>query len=164
VGTLIHPSGASGTFTLKLMMHGRSNVPGSEEACEGPHYINGLSRANLVSRYFANYTLISKGLGGPGMPGMTWTYDYSTARGSFAPCNGCIATKTVTITDPQAHVIQKTFGTRFRVDDGLLLAWLRDLPHSMRPSGPLLPVWRRRPNSFPWCFPIVTGRSPRAPC
>jgi RHS repeat-associated protein len=122
VGTLIHPSGASGTFTLKLMMHGRSNVPGSEEACEGPHYINGLSRANLVSRYFANYTLISKGLGGPGMPGMTWTYDYSTARGSFAPCNGCIATKTVTITDPQANVTQKTFGTRFGIDDGLLLA------------------------------------------
>lgn len=121
VGTITHPSGAVGNFGLKMTMHGRTNVPGSEEACEGPYYVNGLSKANLVSRYFATYALVAKTLSGPGLPAMTWAYAYSPAYGSFAPCNGCTGSKIVTITDPQGQVSQRTYGTEFGINEGLLL-------------------------------------------
>jgi RHS repeat-associated protein len=56
------------------------------------------------------------------MPAMTWNYAYSIAFGSFAPCNGCVNTKTVTVTDPLNNVIVNTYGTQFGVDEGLLLS------------------------------------------
>jgi RHS repeat-associated protein len=116
VGTIVHPSGAVGSFSLKMTMHGRTNVPGSEAACEGPSVP--AIQANLVSRHFASYSLIGKTLSGPGMPAMTWVYGYSAAFGDWAPSTG---TKTVTITDPKNHITRKTYGTAYGVNDGLLL-------------------------------------------
>jgi RHS repeat-associated protein len=113
VGTITHPSGAVGTFTLKATSHGRSNVPGSQSAC-------GLS-SNPISRYFAVRSLTSKTLSGPGLPAQTWTYSYSTGVGSYAPCNGCVNTKTVTIVDPQGNTTVNTYGTMVRLNEGLLL-------------------------------------------
>lgn len=110
-GTITHPSGAVGTFALKLTEHGRSNVPGTQTSC-------GTAR---VSRYFANYSLVSKTLSGPGMPAMTWSYAYGLAQGSFSPCNGCVSTKTVTVTDPLNNITRNTYGTQFGVNEGLLL-------------------------------------------
>lgn len=110
-GTITHPSGAVGTFNLKMTMHGRSNVPGTQATCS----------TALASRYFTIYSLVSKNLSGPGMPSMTWGYGYSEAIGSYAPCNGCTNTKTVAITDPNNNVTIKTFGTQFGINDGLLL-------------------------------------------
>lgn len=124
VGTLTHPSGAQGTFALKMTQHGRSNVPGTDEGCEGPHQENGVNHVNTVSRYFNNYALATKTLAGPGMPAMSWNYAYSAAYGSFGPCPapaGCIGTKTVTITDPLNNVIQNIYGTAFGINEGLLL-------------------------------------------
>ena len=112
--TITHPSGAVGSFTLKATYHGRSNVPGSQVTCG--------TTSNPVSRYFVSRSLSTKTLSGPGMAAMTWKYEYSLASGSFAPCNGCVATKTVTVTDPHDNVSVKTFGTRYGIDDGLLLA------------------------------------------
>ncbi|HEV8210130.1 MAG TPA: hypothetical protein VGP77_08425, partial [Vicinamibacterales bacterium] len=112
--TITHPSGAVGSFTLKATYHGRSNVPGSQVTCG--------TTSNPVSRYFVSRSISSKTLSGPGMAAMTWSYAYSVASGSFAPCNGCVATKTVTVTDPLNNASVKTFGTRFGVDEGLLLS------------------------------------------
>ena len=111
-GTITHPSGAVGTFNLKMTMHGRSNVPGNQATCS----------AALASRYFTNYSVSSKTLSGPGMPAMTWSYAYSDAYGSYAPCSGCVNTKTVTTTDPLGNVVQNTYGTQFGINDGLLLS------------------------------------------
>jgi YD repeat-containing protein len=52
---------------------------------------------------------------------MTWSYAYGPAVGSFAPCNGCVNTKTVTVTDPLGNVNVDTFGTEYAKTDGLLL-------------------------------------------
>jgi RHS repeat-associated protein len=112
--TITHPSGAVGSFTLKATYHGRSNVPGSQVTCG--------TTSNPVSRYFVSRSISSKTLSGPGMGAMTWSYAYSVASGSFAPCNGCVATKTVTVTDPLNNASVKTFGTRFGIDEGLLLS------------------------------------------
>jgi RHS repeat-associated protein len=100
-------------------MHGRSNVPGTEEGCEGPHQVDGINYVNEVPRYFTNYALVSKTLSGPGMPAMTWNYTYSgPSIGCFTPCVG---TKTVTITDPLNNTVQNTYGTQFGINEGLLL-------------------------------------------
>lgn len=132
-GTLTHPSGARASFVLKLTEHGRSNVPGKQATC-------GTAR---VSRYLANYSLVSKTFSGPGMPAMTWAYAYSRAFGSYSPCNGCVNTKTVTITDPLNHVTRNTYGTQFGVNEGLLLtseegitgsAALRSTSYTYQPS------------------------------
>lgn len=110
-GSITHPSGAVGTFVLKLTEHGRSNVPGRQDNC-------GVAR---VSRYFASYSLLSKTLAGPGLAPMTWSYAYSVPIGSFGPCVGCVSTKTVTVTDPHGHVTRNTYGTQFGIDEGLLI-------------------------------------------
>lgn len=112
-GTVTHPSGAVGTFSLQMTMHGRSNVPGTQATCS----------AALASRYFTNYAVKTKQLSGPGMSTMTWTYAYGEAIGSYAPCGtGCANTKTVTVTDPKGDVTVSTFGTQFGVNDGSLLS------------------------------------------
>jgi len=49
--------------------HARSNVPGTEEGCEGPHQVDGINYVNDVPRYFTNYALVSKTLNGPGHAG-----------------------------------------------------------------------------------------------
>ena len=54
------------------------------------------------------------------MAAMTWSYAYSLKYGSFAPCDGCVSTKTVTITDPVN--IFNTYGTGNGIDEGLLLS------------------------------------------
>jgi RHS repeat-associated protein len=114
MGTMTHPSGATGSFTLKMTAHGRSDVPGTQTSCSTP-------TANLVSRYFASRSLSSKTLSGPGMPTMTWLYAYGPAVGSFAPCSGCVNTKTVTITDPLSNITVNTYGTQYGINEGLLL-------------------------------------------
>lgn len=110
--TMTHPSGAVGTFSVITTAHGRSNVPGTS-ACG--------FNTNPTSRFFFSRSLTSKTLSGPGMSAMTWSYAYSPANGSYAPCNGCVNTKTVTITDPVGNVTVNTYGTQFNVNDGLLL-------------------------------------------
>ena len=136
-GTITHPSGAVGSFTIKATYHGRSNVPGSQNTC-------GLT-SNPVSRYFISRSLTSKTLSGPGMPAMTWNYAYSIASGSFAPCNGCVNTKTVTITDPLNNVTVNTYGTQYGINEGLLLN--RD--EGMTESGSL------RSTSFAYASPTA---------
>ena len=111
--TMTHPSGAVGTFTVITTLHGRSNVPGTS-ACG--------FNVNPTSRYFYSRSLTSKTLSGPGISPMTWSYNYGAAYGSFAPCNGCVNTKSVTITDPLGNVTVNTYGTQFNVDDGMLLS------------------------------------------
>lgn len=109
-GTITHPSGAVGTFTLTLTTHGRSGVPGTD--CV----------TTKVGRFIGAWSLTSKTLGGPGMPAMTWSYAYGAAAGSFAPCNGCVNTKTVTITDPLNNATVNTYGTQYGLHEGLLLS------------------------------------------
>lgn len=110
--TMTHPSGAVGTFTLVTTAHGRSNVPGTS---------NCGFNTNPTSTFFASRSITSKTLSGPGMVPMTWSYAYSPAVGSFAPCNGCVGTKSVTVTDPLGNVEISTYGTQFNVNEGLLL-------------------------------------------
>jgi RHS repeat-associated protein len=138
LGTITHPSGAVGTFTLHDTWHGRTNNGGLPPHCAG---------SDPLPNYYANYSLISKELSGPGMPNMTWTYAYSAPFGAWGPCNPCNGTKTVTIVDSLNNQTVNTYGTDFRIDEGLLLdstvsthgvsgSTVRDTSYAYAASGP----------------------------
>ena len=84
VGTITHPSGAVGTFTMKLKEHNRSNVPvncnniviyegavGNDENDDTPRY----------PFSYISLTLDSKVISGPNLPtAYEWTYSYDSDR------------------------------------------------------------------------------------
>ena len=155
-GTMVHPSGAIGTFSHKMTWHGASNVPGSLEGCEGAGYVvNGITYYNQLPTYSATFSLTSKTLSGPGLPAMTWRYDYGTPSGSYAPAAGQVVTTTVTITDPQGDAVQNTYGTRHGVDEGLLLG------STVFQGGSNGPVLRSTSNAYAMAsngpYPIALG-------
>jgi hypothetical protein len=88
--TLQHPSGASGTFTLKPTEHGRSDV---QQWC--------MDKSLLTPIFYFTNSLTDKTISGPGLSPMTWRYDYGPGNGSFAPCNDCVTSTTVSVTDPR---------------------------------------------------------------
>lgn len=117
-GTISHPSGATGTFQMGSVNHGRAKVP---KVClsKGGSPTESYSQ---YPRYFAQLSLKSKQITGPGLAGLSWAYSYPTAVGSWDNCtSNCGGTKTVRVTDGQGRVTDHTFGTVWSVNDGQLL-------------------------------------------
>lgn len=119
VGDIIHPSGARGRFATESRIHARSKVPRTCQSYDG----SASSYYSLYPRFFANRSITSKTLFGPGLgaAGLRTDYSYSAANGSWSTCTTCSETKTVEVTDPRGHRTRHTFGTRFGVNDGQLL-------------------------------------------
>jgi YD repeat-containing protein len=114
--SITHPSGAVGTFTLTATRHGRAGV---ENDCRYED-LTGSYNATYPKN-FDTYALTSKSLSGPGLSTLTWFTQYPDEASSWAPCNGCNATKVVTVTDPAGNMTRHTFGTLFRENEGQLL-------------------------------------------
>ena len=115
-GSMVHPSGATGTFVMTPMAHGRSDVP---RQC----LIDATSQTYWprIPRYFYSNSLTSKTITGPGLPSMTWAYDYGPLNASWAPCDAsCAFNKTVSVTDPQGIVTAYQFGNRYNETEGRL--------------------------------------------
>lgn len=126
-GTITHPSGAVGAFTVAPKKFRRSNVP---EICEG---ITGpVNNPNDDTAYYPVVydvlALTNKKVTGVGLPPMEWIYDYSR-QGSFGfidqndPCatNGCPGGTSITSVTGPDDFIRYTFGASFRYDEGKLL-------------------------------------------
>ena len=131
MGTMKHPSGAQGSFTIEPRVHGRSWVPLEcvGAAFDGSHY-----GASLYPAEYLNPSLTKKTISGPGLPaaGNAWVYDYGSANNCYQPGGiwpmlgvPCTATspitKTVTVTDPDGDMTRDTFGNRYQVNEGQLL-------------------------------------------
>lgn len=114
-GSMTHPSGATGSFTLTPTIHGRSDVL---------EYCNTTSDGEFPTwpKYFYAESLTSKTITGPALAPMTWTYAYSDPQvdASWYPCNGCRTVKTVSVTDPKNIVTRYTYGTQHNVSEGKL--------------------------------------------
>lgn len=117
-GSMTHPSGATGRFTLQTTLHGRSHASRDCWATGPP---GSGSEYAFHPRYFGTYSLVEKRLTGPGLDALTWWYSYGPPNASWAPCSGCAETKTVSVTDARGHVTRHTFGNRADVSEGKLL-------------------------------------------
>lgn len=120
-GTMTHPSGASGQFTVKAQRHGRSYVP---KSCWYEFTYGGM--LVLIPNVFEVLAIQSKKISGPGLPtaGLTWRYAYGPSNQSWlqdCPNNSCPQSREVSITDPAGQVQRLTFGNRHRVNEAQLL-------------------------------------------
>ncbi|MDO8653460.1 MAG: hypothetical protein Q7R66_14835 [Undibacterium sp.] len=127
-GTMVHPSGATGSFTLSPTRHGRSFV---EKYCI---VFDPMNNGELLrhDKLFDTYSLVNKTIGNLGMATMSWIYDYgdphnatayqgNTSFSSWSDCaTSCGGTKTVKVTDPKGDFTRYTFGNRFQANEGQL--------------------------------------------
>ena len=121
-GSMTHPSGLTGTFVTKAMMHGRSYVP---KQC----FTLGTATTPTYSTYpevFYQYSIVSKQFSGAGLPTRTWTYNYSAPNQSWstAACasdNTCATTVYTDVVDPEGNDVRTTFSNRYDSTEGLLL-------------------------------------------
>lgn len=150
VGTMTHPSGATGAFTLALIEHGRGKVPVTcDNVTSGSGVINNENDdvPFFPVRYYA-YTLTQKALSGPGMDAAQWNYSYTSGASvvyqagstpQLPRCNlsqytwqECIeppcqsdscATRSVTVvTGPGGRWTRYRHGNTFRYDEGKLIS------------------------------------------
>jgi RHS repeat-associated protein len=70
-GTVTHPNGVLGTFTIKATIQGRTNVPSF------------VSQDHVYSRCNISHSIQSKSLSGPGLASLNWQYQYSQNKGSY---------------------------------------------------------------------------------
>lgn len=135
-GTITHPSGAVGEFTVEPTRHGRSNVPMVCSGYTSPY--NAVS--DDVAVYPLNYdslSLVNKRISGPGLTPAQWNYAYG-ADIYFSPGTGpicysgscmaptctadsCAGTSKTYVWGPDNKFIRYTYGNSYRYNEGKLL-------------------------------------------
>lgn len=112
-GSITHPSGALGSFTVKSVTHGRKVATFCDPNVNGGW--------EFYPRNYATRSLVSKTLSGPGMAPATWSYAYAAVAGSDPSCTSCPSSKAVEVTDPRGVRTRHTFGIHVLVNEGHLL-------------------------------------------
>jgi hypothetical protein len=137
-GSIVHPSGAKGTFTSMFAPRGRTNVP---RVCETLPGIYPYFEVNPTwPRSMMNQGLISKTISGPGMQDMAWSYgDAADPLGGWTNCTNCADRKFVFVTEPNGVTTRHTFGVSFGVNEGQLLrieeGWNSDAGSSLKSTS-----------------------------
>jgi YD repeat-containing protein len=134
IGTITHPSGATGQFTVAITRFGRTNVP---MLCSGITMPTNDPNDD-VSYYpmtWDAFALTSKHISGPGLATADWVYSYAST-GSFASgtpvcSNGicpptcstdsCAGNTVVAVAGPNNTLVRYTFGNSYRYNEGKLL-------------------------------------------
>ena len=121
VGSIIHPSGLTGTFTVQPIKHGRSNVT---QSCEGET----LSDPNTQGSYadipdaWYSFSITQESLSGAGMPTQKWSYSYSPSNESWDHCTGsCPSTVYTDVIQPDTSTVRHTFSNRYDYTESQLL-------------------------------------------
>ncbi|MBV6740892.1 RHS repeat protein [Xanthomonas vasicola] len=135
-GTITHPSGAIGEFTVSVVARGRSNVP---RVCNNYTARNNDPNDD-IARYAMTYdgfALTQKRLSGPGIDAAEWNYAYG-GTASFAPGTGptctsgacaavicksesCSGSQITQVSEPEGIWVRYTFGNSYRYNEGKLL-------------------------------------------
>lgn len=130
VGTITHPSGATGTFTFRYQRHVRASVPESHCSYDMLLTPTGMpsSMGNPIEedwkfqswtpRTFDVIALKRKQISGPGLAPMQWDYAYGAppvAQMDYGP-----HTRHVTVSKPDGSQLRLTFGNRYMINDGQL--------------------------------------------
>jgi RHS repeat-associated protein len=113
--TVTHPSGATASFTMAWVPHGRS-MSGSGNPCP---IIGGAD--DLVTPIYAVRSLVTKSIGGPGLPAaLSWSYDWSTPNATWNCAGTCPGIQTLTVTDARGFRTRYTHGNQSLVNEGQL--------------------------------------------
>lgn len=91
-GSITHPLGTKGSFTIQRTRHGRTKVPTSQNVESGYLYEK--------DTYY--HSLATKTLTGPQLTPMSWTYSYSQEAGAYLG-ESASNFKSVLITNPEGH-------------------------------------------------------------
>jgi YD repeat-containing protein len=117
-GSITHPSGLTGSFTVKAITRGRSYVP---KQC---FLFDGDPNASFAQypRVYYQFALVQKSYSGAGIAPQTWHYAYSPANESWLQdCSaGCVSTVWTEVDDPAANATRYTFSNRFDETEGQL--------------------------------------------
>jgi hypothetical protein len=135
-GTITHPSGAVGEFSVKPHRFGRTNVPMACNRYTSPNNDPNDDSAVYPMNYDA-YAVNRKKVSGPALATREWTYAYavptSFAAGTGPVCTSgdcaavrcisetCAGRSTTTITNPDDSWTRYTFGNSYRYNEGKLL-------------------------------------------
>ena len=118
MGTMTHPSGATGRFKMSYAYHGRTYV---DKVCRRASFWPNPPIGAIYPKLVISQTLTEKTITGPGLPTLTWSYRHGGPQG-WNPCTGCGDRKTVLVTDPDGQSKVYEFGVRWRVNEGQLLS------------------------------------------
>ncbi|WP_140656455.1 RHS repeat protein, partial [Rhodanobacter glycinis] len=122
-GSITHPSGLTGTFTLKPLKRGRSYV---NQSCwsGAPNVPTTQGFAVIPDAWYA-MVITSKQFAGAGLTTQTWNYGYSPANQSWAQdCatdTSCPKTVTTDVTDPNGNATRYTFSNYYDISESQLL-------------------------------------------
>ncbi|WP_188444693.1 hypothetical protein [Pseudoxanthomonas indica] len=116
--TFVHPSGAVGEFTYKVIALGYNNVAyGSCNSAQPPEYPQGRPKA------FLSNPLISKMVSGPGITPLMWTLTYAPSWSYATECaSGCPSTSTTTVVKNDGSTTTYVFGNDAQVNANQLLS------------------------------------------
>ncbi|KRE87481.1 hypothetical protein ASG75_04980 [Rhodanobacter sp. Soil772] len=120
-GTITHPSGLTGTFTVMPLKHGRSYVT---RGCVGMQNNDPSTAGSYALVPDAWYSLTATQLttSGAGIPSQTWSYNYSPANDSWADCTGsCPTTIWSDVVAPDGSTVRHIFSNRFGMTESQLL-------------------------------------------
>ena len=121
-GSLSHPSGLTGTFTIKAMKHGRSYV---NRLCWGGVSLPAIDGYALIPNVWYGYTATQKVFAGAGLGTQTWSYQYSPANESWLhdcpTSTSCLSTVWTDVIAPDGRAMRYTFSNRFDASESQLL-------------------------------------------
>jgi YD repeat-containing protein len=118
VAQVTHPSGAQGTFTFNYRQHGRTYVP---QNC----WTDGPDSGDRYPPVFTSLSITRKQISGTGLPAtLQWQWSYpALAWGYSSTCTpSCPTTKIIDVTRPDGSLIRETYGVRYGLNDGLMIA------------------------------------------
>ncbi|MFC5740098.1 hypothetical protein [Dyella tabacisoli] len=115
-GSMTHPSGLIGTFTVQSTVRGRSYVP---YYCPTAGNGNDLRFPNI----YKQNSITQKQFSGAGLPTYTWAYNYSGFNYSWTTdcSSGCASTVATDVVDPSGHDVKYTFSNKFDASESMLL-------------------------------------------
>ena len=117
IGSMTHPSGATGRFKMNFAYHGRTYV---DKVCRRAPFWPNPPVGAVYPKLVISQTLMEKTITGPGLPTLTWFYQHGGPQG-WNPCTGCGDRKTVLVTEPDGQYKAYEFGVRWRVNEGQLM-------------------------------------------